>query len=204
MEGTMSEIRIFAGNFAPRNWAFCNGQIISIQSNQALFSLLGTIYGGNGTTTFGLPDLRGRTALGAGQAPGLSAYTLGEVLGTPTVTLNSSTMASHPHTSVVAQAATGGTGTATLQAVPTGGQAAPGGNYIGSDATGVTKPFAHPTAGTAVPMAANAITTSNLVVPSPTVTAITSTGNNLPHNNIMPSIAINYIICLLGIYPSRN
>src|ERR1700744_2322556 len=101
MEGTISEIRIFAGNFAPKYWAFCSGQIISIQSNQALFSLLGTVYGGNGVTTFGLPDLRGRTALGQGQGPGLSAYTLGEVLGTPSVTLNTQTMASHPHTSTV-------------------------------------------------------------------------------------------------------
>ena len=204
MEGTISEIRIFAGNFAPRNWAFCNGQIMSIQSNTALFSLLGTTYGGNGQSTFALPDLQGRTALGAGQGPGLSSYVQGEVLGTDAVTLNLTQMASHPHTTVVTQATTRGTGVATLQAINAGGQSAPGGNYIGSDTTAGAKPFAHSSAGPAVAMAKDALTASNVVVPPPTVSGIVPTGNSQPHNNIMPSIAISYIICLQGIFPSRN
>jgi microcystin-dependent protein len=204
MEGTMSEIRIFSGNFAPKFWAFCNGQIMSIQSNTALFSLLGTTYGGNGVTTFALPDLRGRTGVGAGQGNGLAPYVLGEVDGTPTVTLIQSTMASHTHTTQVTQPATSGTGTATVQSVLGGGQSAPGGNYLSNDSTGVTKPYAHLTAGTPTPMGANALTASNLVLPPTTVTAISLTGSNLPHNNVMPSIAINYIICLQGIFPSRN
>src|SRR6188768_4319530 len=88
---------MFAGNFAPRNWAFCQGQILSIAQNTALFSLLGTTYGGNGQTTFALPDFRGRVAVGTGQGPGLSNITLGEVSGTPTVTLTSQQMPIHSH-----------------------------------------------------------------------------------------------------------
>jgi len=203
MEGTISEIRIFAGNFPPRNWAFCNGQILSIQSNAALFSLLGTVYGGNGQTTFGLPDLQGRTAVGTGQGPGLSSYTLGEVLGTDTVTLDQTTMASHPHTTVVVQPGTKGTGSATLQCINAGGQAQPGGNYIGADNTAGAKPYAHPNLGATTPMAGTS-GTANLTVPPPSVSAISITGGSQPHNNIMPSIAINYIICLFGVFPSRN
>ena len=78
MDGFIGEIRMFAGNFAPRNWAFCNGQLLSINSNQALFSILGTTYGGDGRTDFALPDLRGRAALGAGQGPGLQNQRLGQ------------------------------------------------------------------------------------------------------------------------------
>jgi microcystin-dependent protein len=93
----LGEIRIFPYNFAPRGWAFCNGQILSISQNTALFSLLGTTYGGNGQTTFALPDLRGRVPNSSGQGPGLSSYTLGQVGGTETVTLTQSEMPSHNH-----------------------------------------------------------------------------------------------------------
>src|SRR4029450_14155051 len=85
-------------NFAPRGWAFCNGQILSIAQNTALFSLLGTTYGGNGQTTFALPDLRGRVAISGGQGPGLSNYTIGEQAGTETITLLTTQMAAHTHT----------------------------------------------------------------------------------------------------------
>ena len=88
---------LFAGNFAPRGYAFCAGQLLSIAQNTALFSLLGTTYGGNGQTTFALPDLRGRTPIGAGQGPGLQNYVLGEVVGSPTTTLLSSQMPLHNH-----------------------------------------------------------------------------------------------------------
>ncbi|HEY9000097.1 MAG TPA: tail fiber protein [Mucilaginibacter sp.] len=204
MEGTMSEIRLFAGTFAPRTWAFCQGQTLAIQSNQALFALIGTTYGGNGVTTFMLPDLRGRTIVSTGQGPGLSSYVLGEVLGVNTVTLNIPTMASHPHTTVITQSSTKGTGSAKLNGInDAGGQTQPGGNYLGTDTTGGAKPYSHPT-GTPVPMVGNAITYNSLTVPSPTVSGISNTGNTQPHNNIMPSIAMNYIICLQGIFPSRN
>src|SRR3954468_23228168 len=96
-EPFLGEIRMFGGNFAPRGWAFCNGQILSIAQNTALFSLLGTTYGGNGQTTFGLPDLRGRVAVSAGQGPGLSNYSLGELAGSESVTLTSANMPAHNH-----------------------------------------------------------------------------------------------------------
>jgi microcystin-dependent protein len=98
MEGYIAEIRLFAGNFAPRNWAFCQGQIMSISQNTALFSLLGTTYGGNGQTTFALPDFRGRVAVGTGQGPGLPNMTLGEMSGEPTHTLIVTEIPMHNHT----------------------------------------------------------------------------------------------------------
>ncbi|MBV9786660.1 MAG: tail fiber protein, partial [Chloroflexi bacterium] len=98
MEGYIAEIRLFAGNFAPRGWAFCNGQILSIAQNTALFSLLGTTFGGNGQTTFALPDLRGRVAVSPGQGPGLPAVNLGQMAGEPTHTLIITEMPAHNHT----------------------------------------------------------------------------------------------------------
>src|SRR5215204_7495475 len=98
MEGTIAEIRMFAGTFAPRSWAFCAGQLLSISQNSALFSILGTTYGGNGQTTFALPDFRGRVAVGTGQGPGLSNISLGEQAGVPTVTLLLQEMPMHNHT----------------------------------------------------------------------------------------------------------
>src|SRR5687768_17205054 len=96
-EPFIAEIVMFAGNFAPRGWAFCQGQILSIAQNTALFSLLGTTYGGNGQTTFALPDLRGRVPVGTGQGPGLPNVLLGEVSGTPTVTLLTTQLPAHSH-----------------------------------------------------------------------------------------------------------
>src|SRR5688500_15190919 len=104
MEGTIGEIRLFAGNFAPRSWAFCSGQILSIAQNTALFSILGTTYGGNGQTTFALPDLRGRVPLSPGQGPGLPNYTLGQMSGETTHTLTQSEMPTHNHTAAAASA----------------------------------------------------------------------------------------------------
>jgi microcystin-dependent protein len=96
-EPFLAEIRIFPYNFAPRGWALCQGQLQAISQNTALFSLLGTTYGGNGITTFGLPDLRGRVPVHVGQGPGLSPYDLGQQGGTETVTLSTSQIAPHPH-----------------------------------------------------------------------------------------------------------
>src|SRR5215204_812084 len=97
MEGTIGEIRMFAGNFAPKNWALCYAQILSISQNTALFSILGTTFGGNGQTTFALPDFRSRVAVGAGQGPGLSNVSLGEQAGVETVTLLVTQMPAHNH-----------------------------------------------------------------------------------------------------------
>ena len=96
-EPFLAEIRLFPYNFAPRGWAFCQGQLLSISQNTALFALHGTTYGGNGQTTFALPDLRGRCSIHVGQGPGLSPYDLGQVGGTETVTLNTQQIAPHPH-----------------------------------------------------------------------------------------------------------
>src|SRR4051812_4210500 len=100
-EPFLAEIVMFAGNFAPRGWAFCNGQILSIAQNTALFSLLGTTYGGNGQTTFSLPDFRGRSPVGTGQGPGLATIDLGEVSGAEAVTLLTTQMPVHTHTAAV-------------------------------------------------------------------------------------------------------
>ncbi len=96
-EPFVGEIRMFAGNFAPRSWAFCDGQLLAVSQNDALFSLLGTIYGGDGRTTFGLPDMRGRLAMHAGTGPGLSQRRLGSKLGTENETLNVNQLPSHSH-----------------------------------------------------------------------------------------------------------
>lgn len=120
----LGEIRMFAGNFAPRGWAFCNGQLLAISQNTALFSILGTTYGGNGQTTFALPDLRSRVPIHAGQGPGLSPYVLGEQIGAEAVTLQASQMPAHTHS---------------LNGVASGGnQAAPGGNLPAVESTGTS------------------------------------------------------------------
>ena len=104
-EPFVGEIRMFAGNFAPRGWAFCDGQLLAVSQNDALFSLLGTIYGGDGRTTFGLPDLRGRVPIHAGSGPGLSPRRLGAKAGTENVTLTVNQLPSHSHTPSVSTAA---------------------------------------------------------------------------------------------------
>ena len=103
-EPFVGEIRMFAGNFAPRGWAFCDGQLLAVSQNDALFSLLGTIYGGDGRTTFGLPDLRGRIPIHAGSGPGLSSRPLGAKSGAEKVTLTVNQMANHSHTMMASTA----------------------------------------------------------------------------------------------------
>jgi microcystin-dependent protein len=121
-EPFIGELRLFPYNFAPRGWAFCNGQLIAISQNTALFSLLGTTYGGNGQTTFALPDLRGRVPVSAGQGPGLSSYSLGQTGGTETVTLLQTQMPAHNHQVAVSN------GGATASR-PAGNYLAAGGSY---------------------------------------------------------------------------
>lgn len=98
MDPFIGEVKLFAGNFAPRGWAFCEGQLLPISQNSSLFAILGTTYGGDGRTTFALPDLRGRTAIGPGNGPGLSSYREGQKGGVEHVTLNASQMPTHNHT----------------------------------------------------------------------------------------------------------
>ncbi|HTH51627.1 MAG TPA: tail fiber protein [Pyrinomonadaceae bacterium] len=169
MEGTIAEIRLFAGNFAPRNWAFCQGQILSISQNTALFSLLGTTYGGNGQTTFALPDFRGRVAVGTGQGPGLSNVTLGEVSGTETNTLLVTNLPAHTHNMVATSA--------------DANSSKPAGKVLAN--SGTTPIYNTPSDGTQM---------------GPTG----PTGGNQPFSIMQPYLGMNYIICLFGIFPSRN
>lgn len=177
-EPFIGEIVMFAGTFAPRNWAFCQGQLLSIAQNTALFSILGTTYGGNGQTTFALPDLRGRCPIGAGQGPGLPNVNLGEMAGTPTHTLISSEMPAHSHpisgnTSGLANSAS------------------PSGNSIG---IGV------------VPSTNTPVNIYNSAAPNAPLNgqSVGLSGGSQPHNNMQPYLGMNYIICLFGIFPSRN
>ncbi|MFN8012577.1 MAG: tail fiber protein [Holophagaceae bacterium] len=175
MEGTIGEIRLFAGNFAPRTWAFCQGQILAISQNTALFSILGTTYGGNGQTTFGLPDLRGRVPVGTGTGPGLPNVVMGQAAGEPAHTLSITEIPAHNHT------ATSPAATASTTATPGTGVA------VGPATLGaaVSKNF-----GTA---------DGSLAAPS-----IGIAGGSQPHNNMQPYLGMNYIICLQGIFPARN
>lgn len=181
MEGTIGEIRMFAGNFAPRSWAFCANQLISIAQNTALFSILGTTYGGNGQTTFALPDFRGRVAVGTGTGPGLPNVTLGELSGTNNVTLLSTNMPAHNHAV---------TGTATLK-----------GN---NDAPNSTDPTGRYLA------ASNIYTNQNGDLANMNAGAIALNlatgiaGNSQPFSIMQPYLGMNYIICMFGIFPSRN
>jgi microcystin-dependent protein len=169
-EPFIGEIRIFAGTFAPRNWALCDGQILAISQNDALFSLLGTIYGGDGRTTFALPDLRGRVPIHAGSGPGLSQRPLGQKSGAENTTLTVNQMPAHTHPSASTNSPTEGS---------------PDGNILATQHAGDNIYAA--TGG--VSMAPG--TSSNV-------------GGSQAHTNLMPCQCVNFIIALVGIYPSRN
>jgi microcystin-dependent protein len=176
----LSEITLFSFNFAPRGWAFCAGQIVPIQQNQALFALIGTFYGGNGTSNFALPDLRGRVAMTMGEGPGLAAYTIGQQDGEESHTLVSGEMAAHNHPINAAQiAASSGTN-------------APGGAILASASSSVV---GNPP-----------VNVYSSAAPSVTLNANTigATGGDQAHENRMPFLAINYCIALQGIFPTRT
>ncbi|RKE03276.1 phage tail protein [Marinifilum flexuosum] len=181
MEGTIGEVILFAGNFAPRGWAFCNGQLLPVSTNQALFSILGTTYGGDGRTTFALPDLRGRVAISEGTGLGLTSRRLGSKGGTETVTLNHLEIPSHNH---AAQATI-----KTPCYAGDGNKDTPTGNYLANDA-GRPKEF-NATAGSYMAPFNNAVSIGN-------------TGGSQPHYNMPPYLTMNYIICLQGVFPSRS
>ena len=172
VETFLGEIRMFAGNFAPTGWAFCQGQLLPIAQNQALFSLLGTTYGGDGRTSFALPDLRGRVPVGFGQGPGLSNRVIGEKFGSELVTLNINQMPSHNHT---------------VNAVTTEGNQNLPTNSLPANTKALDKEYSD----------ANANTTMKATMVNPT-------GGNQPFGVTQPSLGVNFIIALQGIYPSRN
>jgi microcystin-dependent protein len=140
------EIRMFGFNFAPRGWAFCNGQILPIAQNTALFSLLGTMYGGNGQTTFALPDLRGRVPIHQGQGPGLSNYTMGQVAGTETVTLTVNEMPQHIHQVAPPSSTNSANASRPTNNIPAGGQF-----YTAPPGNGTMAPFPSGIAGGSQP-----------------------------------------------------
>ena len=175
MDPFLGEIRIFAGNFAPQNWALCNGQLLSIAQNTALFSILGTNYGGDGRVTFGLPNLQGSVPMDQGNGPGLTPRVVGETGGTPAVSLDNATMPAHSHTFG---------GQSVLGTLNT-----PGGNYVAGNRT-VFAYLAPNVAGT------------NLQPMNPQ--AVGAAGSSVPHNNMQPYLCINYIIALAGVFPPRS
>lgn len=172
----VAEIRIFAGNFAPTGWAFCDGQIMPISQNTALFSLLGTNYGGDGKSTFGLPDLQGSAPMFWGQGPGLSERFIGETGGSQTVTLIQSEMPAHTHQ-------VSGTTAAGTESDPTDGIWA-----VAGSRRAPTNLYNTTSAGGS-PM-------------SPQATAVQ--GGSLPHNNMPPYLTLTFIIALQGIFPPRG
>ncbi|WDF57773.1 tail fiber protein [Flavobacterium sp. KACC 22758] len=180
MEGYLGEIRLFGGNFAPRGWMFCNGATLSIANYEAVYVLLGTIYGGDGQTTFKLPDLQGRIPVGTGQGPGLPNVVIGQIGGTESVTMSTAQMPGHTHVA--------GVGTLTIPTCSTtGNTASPTNNILaGSDKAYTAE-----------------APDGNL---KPEITSITVgvAGASQPFDIIQPSLSTNYIICVEGIFPTRN
>ncbi len=174
MDPFLGQVIMFGGNFAPRGWAFCEGQLLSIDQNQALFSILGTTYGGDGRTSFGLPDLRGRVNIGPGSGPGLTPYQIGAKGGAATTTLTTNNLPAHNHALTtsdgVADQATGA-----------------GGFFPSNPTRGGTNLYAS-AAGTPQTMGA---TTANQ-------------GGGNPINNMQPYTCVSFIIALQGTYPARN
>lgn len=202
MEPFFGQIQAFGFSFAPRGWSTCSGQQIAISQNSALFSLLGTTYGGNGQTTFGLPDLRGRSGIGVGQGPGMGNYVIGEMGGTENTTLTQLNMPQHTHVAT----ATAVTGTvnvsATLQANSAAGtnQLPATGNYLAGLASksGLYATAAGTTVNLAGVNAAGTFTGS-----SPNVT-VAASGGSQAFSNLSPFLALNFCIAMTGIFPSRN
>lgn len=204
MEGTIGEVRMFGGNFAPLNWHYCDGSLLSISEYTPLYSIVGTTYGGDGVQTFAVPDLRSRIPVGTGQGVGLSTYVSGEKVGVEAVTLSQAQMPTHTHASTSTGGGGAVTGTGTLMASATaGGNSSPAGNVLGIDTSGVANIYGADT-GTLTPMSSNAITLSNLSPGKLPVVALSGAGGSQPHDNLQPCLAVNFIICVLGVFPSRN
>jgi len=170
----VAEIRIFPFNFAPRGWAWCDGQLLPLSQNTALFSLLGTTYGGNGKSNFSLPDLQGRAPMHPGQGPGLSLHDLGETGGSETVSLLESEIPSHSHT--------------LRSSVEDGTQ--------GTLSNGVT--LSTSVGGSLY----QSTTNTNLVTMSPQ--ALSPAGGDAPHNNMQPYLTMYFCIALQGVFPPRS
>ncbi len=180
MEPFLGQIMMFGFNFAPRGWAFCNGQIMPINQNQALFSLLGTTYGGDGRTTFALPDLRGRIAMQHGTGSGLSPHPLGQRSGAENLTLNVNQMPSHTHAA-----------TSTV-------------NIAVSDEDGTTNEAAGNKLANTVNNNYGSGGTNGELAGATGQTTNANTGGNQAFSNVQPFLAVNFSIAIQGLFPSRN
>lgn len=184
-EGCIGEIRMFAGNFAPRDWAFCSGQLLAVAQYDALFSILGTTYGGDGRTTFGLPDLRGRIPMHPGNGPGLTPRQLGEKSGVENVTLTTNQIPPHSHPAVT---------TISAEASSAEGNSSQPEDRIPAKSGSGDPDWADPaTADIELSEAAHSAQTT-----------ISNTGGGQSHTNVQPFSCVNFIICLQGLYPPRN
>jgi microcystin-dependent protein len=181
MNPDLAMIFLFGSNFAPVGFLMCNGQVLSIASNTAVFSLLGTTYGGNGTSTFQLPDLRGRVPIHAGQGPGTSNYVLGQSAGTETVTLTTNQLPSHSHAFNV-------------------------NNSAGSTATPGTTTYLAAGPSTGSGPNASSLPTYTTTAPNTTLSAnaIGLTGGTNPFTVVQPYLAVTFVIAMEGVFPSRN
>ena len=177
----IGQIVMFGGNFAPVGFAFCNGQLLSINQNDVLFALIGTTYGGDGQQTFALPNLQSRLALHYGQGPSQPNYTLAQTSGSPAVTLTSSSTPAHTH---VLSASKGPANTGTI-----------GSTVVPATATGSSNALFYAAQQQGQPIL-------NPVAMNPAACSLA--GGNQPHSNLMPSLCITFIIALQGIFPSRN
>lgn len=190
MEGTIGEIRMFAANFSPKNWAYCSGQLIAINSNQALFAILGCTYGGDCRTTFALPDMRGRSAVSPGSNPGTLNYPLAGKAGSEYTILTASNLPQHSHTL---------TGLPTVAIAPrcnTGaGDVTEATDQYPAVPSEITPPYT--TAAPDVPVA-------TIEVPATTNFIGANNGGSQPLYHLSPYEVVNYIICMYGIFPSRN
>lgn len=194
-EAYLGEIRMFAGNFAIYGWQMCNGQLLPIAPYTALFSILGVTYGGNGTSTFQLPDFRGRMPVHQGTGLGLPTYVIGQNGGTPNTNILTSNLPAHSHTSfitppTVAINASSGTGNTTTA----------GGSYLAGTASGAQR-------GEGYVYTTSPGTTGQLNAATGTLSGNLNTGltgSNVPISIVPPYLTVTFLICMSGIYPSRN
>jgi len=202
MEGTIAEIRMFGGSFEPKNWMFCRGQILNISDYESLYTLIGTTYGGDGNSTFALPDLSSRVAIGVGNSSA-GSYALGQVGGTNQVTLTTSQAPQHTHTVDIKPGTGDISASVTLNGAANGAgiNPKPAGNLLGSD--GFSSYYSSNAAQKpTVAISALAVQFDGATVTTdPVPTGVV--GANQPHPNMQPFMATNYIICLNGVFPSR-
>lgn len=203
MDPFIGEIRIFTGNFAPTGWFLCQGQLLPISGYQALFAIIGTFYGGNGTSNFQLPNLQGRFPIGVGQSPSGQIYNVGQIGGVEQIQLSINNLPNHTH---LATFTPGTGGSSSLMGSPNAGNSStPAGNYIanGTDASGtLTSPIQNyvtpAAAGTTAALAGLSVTGA------PGTVAVQPTGNSMPFVPTPLYVAFNYIIAYNGVYPSRG